>query len=260
MRAKARWPSIAVGDDEFLAAVRARLDPALPPEDAVRKLHAEDLWLALGCTRGAPAAIAAFEELCGPAIRRAAAASGATDAERDDIAQIIRQRLLVAPAAGGEPRIHTYSARGTLVSWVRVVATREAARMLPIARRDVAAEDDELARLVAPDADPELGYLKRLYRAEFKQAFQIAVEALPARERLVLRQSVLDGLGIDQLAALHSVHRATVARWLEAARAQILAGTQRALIQRLALSKQELTSVIRMIQSQLDVSLSRLLG
>ena len=131
--------------------------------------------------------------------------------------------------------------------------------MLPLARRDVAAQDQELAHLVAPDDDPEIGYLKRLYRAEFKEAFQLAVAGLDDRERPVLRQHVLDGLGIDQPSALHHVHRATAARWIEAARASILTATQRELIRRLALSRAELTSVIRLIESQLDVSLSRVL-
>ncbi len=259
VRARAQWPDLAYPDELFMRALALRVGPEPALAEAIGKLHVEDLYLACACSAGEPAALLGFEARCGEVIRRAASSVGAIETERDDLAQVVRERLLVAPASGGEPRIVSYSARGSLVAWVRVVATREAARMLPIARREVAAEDDELAQLVAPDADPELGYLKRLYRAEFKQAFQQAVEALPARERLVLRQHVLDGLGIDQLAALHQVHRATAARWIEGARQAILTATQRELVHRLALSRTELTSVIRMISSQLDVSLSRLL-
>jgi RNA polymerase sigma-70 factor (ECF subfamily) len=131
--------------------------------------------------------------------------------------------------------------------------------MLARTHRHVAARDDELAHLIAPDDDPEIGYLKRLYREEFKRAFQVAIEALDDRDRLVLRQHTLDGLGIDQLAALHHVHRATSARWVEAARKTVIAATERELIHRLRLSRTELDSVLRMIRSQLDVSLPRLL-
>jgi RNA polymerase sigma-70 factor (ECF subfamily) len=147
-----------------------------------------------------------------------------------------------------------------LTAWVRVVATREAARMLPRARRELSAADEELAGLIAPDDDPEVGYLKRLYRDEFKLAFTAAVDALEARDRLLLRQHALDGLSIDQLGALHDVHRATAARWVEAAREAVLTGTHRELVRRLRLSRTELASVMRLIRSQLDVSLPRLLG
>jgi len=75
----------------------------------------------------------------------------------------------------------------------------------------------------------------------------------------VLRQHTLDGQSIDRLAALHGVHRATAARWIDAARGTVLAGTQRELIQRLGLNTSELASVIRLIQSQLELSLLRAL-
>ncbi len=251
--AGAAWPDVLLARTAFDDAIRARAD--VPAE----QLHATDLYLAVACGTGLPAAISAFDRHCGPTIRIATTSAGATDAERDDLAQVIRERLLVPPAAGGPPKILSYSGKGALVSWVRVVATREAARMLPIARREPALDDDDLAYLVAPDDSPELGYLKRLYRSEFKQAFQAAVAELAPRARLLMRQSVLDGLGIDALAQLHGVHRATCARWLESARAEILAATQKHMLAKLELSRDELTSVIRMISSQLDVSLSRVL-
>ena len=145
------------------------------------------------------------------------------------------------------------------MSWVRVVAARETARFLPRARREIAADEEEFATLIGADDDPEIGYLKRLYRHEFKRAFQAAIEQLDDLGRLILRQHVLDGLGIDELAGLHGVHRATAARWIQSAREAVLAGTQRELIRRLQLSRSELVSIMRLIGSQLDVSLPRLL-
>ncbi|CAN5362989.1 hypothetical protein BH11MYX1_BH11MYX1_37240 [soil metagenome] len=253
--ARAVWPEISVSRAVFDAALASRVSD----EIQLDTLHTSDLYLALACGAGDPGAVAALDRHCGPTIRHATAAAGATPAEQADLAQVVRERLLVSPATGGPAKILSYSGKGALVSWIRVVATREAARMLPIARREPVLDDDDLAYLVAPDDSPELGYLKRLYRAEFKHAFQAAVAALPARDRLVLRQSVLDGLGIDALAKLHNVHRATCARWLEAARAEILAATQKILIEKLELSWNELQSVIRLISSKLDVSLTRVL-
>jgi RNA polymerase sigma-70 factor (ECF subfamily) len=146
------------------------------------------------------------------------------------------------------------------VSWVRVVATREAARLLVRERREVAAGDDQLAGLLAGSDNPELRYLKRLYSHEFRAAFRVAVESLSDRERMLLRQSVLDGLGIDELAAFYRVHRSTTARWIEAARAAVLAGTRRTLTERLQITTAELDSVMLLISSRLEVSLPALLG
>jgi RNA polymerase sigma-70 factor, ECF subfamily len=257
-RARAAWPSIALDDERFERAVAARLGDA-PTADALAALHADDLWLACACADGDPAALAAFEVHCGPTIERAIATAGIPPAERADLVQVVRQRLLVAPA-DGPPRIASYSARGSLVAWVRVVATREAMRALPRTARELAAEDDELARVVAPSDDPELGYLKRLYREELKQALAAAVDALDDRDRLLLRQHLLDRVGIDQLAAQHAVHRATVARWIEAAREAVVAATQRELLRRLRLTRSELASVLHLIRSDLDVSLPRVLS
>lgn len=256
--AAAAWPDFGVARGVLVAAIAARLGD--DPGATLAAMHVTDLYLACACAEGDARALAAFEARTAPVIERALLASGVSDAERADLGQVVRQRLLVAPAAGGPPRIATYSARGALLSWVRVVATREAARMLPRARREVAADDDVLADLIAGDDDPEIGYLKRLYRDELKRAFHAAIDALDDRDRLLLRQHTLDGLDIDHLGALHDVHRATIARWLAAARAAVLAHTQRALIERLRLSRSELASVMRLIGSRLDLSLPRALA
>jgi RNA polymerase sigma-70 factor (ECF subfamily) len=257
-RAIAAWPTVRLDSDSFVRAIAKRLDA----ESVARSLDAmwtDDLYLAVACAAGASGAIEAFEAHHGPVIARAIASACSSNAERADLGQIVRQRLLVSPAHGGVPRIATYSARGALRAWVRVVASREVSRMMPRAHREVAAGDDELAELIGADSDPEVAYLKRLYREEFKRAFHAAADALDARDRLLLRQHALDGLSIDQLSTLHGVHRATAARWIDAARQALLAGTQRQLIQRLRLSRSELASVMRLIQSQLDVTLPQVL-
>jgi RNA polymerase sigma-70 factor, ECF subfamily len=74
-----------------------------------------------------------------------------------------------------------------------------------------------------------------------------------------LRQHALDGLSIDRLAALHKVHRATAARWVEAARTAALEHTRLALGRRLRVGPDELESVMRLVRSQLDITLPALL-
>ena len=255
-RAAAAWPGVAIDVHRFARAVTERQGG--DDRRAIPALFTDDLYLACGCAAGDPAALAAFEHHCGPAIGRAIASTGASAADRADLGQIVRERLLVAPA-GGVPRIATYSARGPLRAWVRVVATRETARLLPRVHRDAAASDDELEGVLAGGDDPRIDHLKRLYRDAFKRAFQAAVDALDDRDRLVLRQHTLDRLGIDQLAGLHGIHRATAARWVQSARDGVLARTHRELLRTLRLTRGELASVMRLIHSRLDVSLERVL-
>lgn len=258
-QARAAWPGVAVTAERFASAVARRLTDGTAV--ALAALRTDDVYLAAACVDRDPAALVAFDRMCVPVIDRAVGAAGATPAETADLRQVVRQRLLVpaeTESGESEPRLATYSGRGSLASWIRVVATREAKRLLPRERR-VVVDEDGLSALVAPDDDPEIGYLKRLYRAEFKVAFTAAVAALSDRERMLLQQHALDGLSIDELAAFYRVHRATTARWVEAARQAVLDGTRRELIRRLQLSRDELDSIMRLIRSQLDVSLPALL-
>jgi len=249
----AAWPGVTVSTARFVRAIATRAGDVA----AIAMLVPADLYLACGCAEGDAAALVELEARYGRVIERAIAATGAPPAERADLGQIVRQRILVE-GTGRPPRIASYSGQGTLAAWIRVVAAREVAR--DRTRRTHAEDaDDALALRIAPD-DPELAYVKRRYRAEFKQAFQHAVDGLESRDRLVLRQHTLDGLGIDQLAALHHVHRATAARWITSAREAVRSATQRALTERLQLAPDELDSLIRMIRSELDVSLPRLLA
>ena len=56
------------------------------------------------------------------------------------------------------------------------------------------------------------------------------------------------------------VHRATVARRITRARDALLSGTRRRLMMRLKLDRSELDSVMRMIESNVHVSLQRMLA
>ena len=214
----------------------------------------DDLYLAIACAKGEPAALAAFDRELTGVIERAVVASGATPAETAELVQIVRVRLL-APKPDAPPAIATFTARSTLASWVKVVATREAARLLAHDRREELADDDAIADHLSAGSDPQLDHLKKVYREEFRAAFAAAVDALTDRDRLLLRQHVLDDLSIDQLAPLHGVHRATAARWVAAARRAVIEGTRKALIARLRIAAGELDSILRLIHSQLDVSL-----
>jgi RNA polymerase sigma-70 factor (ECF subfamily) len=103
--------------------------------------------------------------------------------------------------------------------------------------------------------------LREAYRDAFQTALGDTFAALSPRERNLLRLHVLDGLGIDEIAAPYGVHRATAARWLNAVHEAILAGVhQRLRAHDPRLDDAELESLGRAVRSELHLSLWRLLG
>jgi RNA polymerase sigma-70 factor (ECF subfamily) len=264
--ARAAWPEVELGAEPFVTFVASKLAVDVPAERALSALRADELYLACACARGDARAIAALEPRCASAAGRAVARLGAgAKQKKDDIEQRLRERLLLPRAEvdgrSRPPRIAEFMGRGSLDAWLQVVATRVAIDLLRFSPDGPPlADDDELRdAALGVDGGPELAYFKRHYRDEFRAAFREALAALPDRERTLLRQSALDGLSIDRLAALYRVHRATAARWLEAARRNALAQTRLALGRRLRAGPDELDSVMRFVRNELDVTISSLL-
>jgi RNA polymerase sigma-70 factor, ECF subfamily len=119
-----------------------------------------------------------------------------------------------------------------------------------------------LRLLVHEDGAPRLaGYAGRgplrtwLRVAALREAFRAAVGGLDARERTLLRLSLRDRLGVDQIGALYRVHRSTAARWLQAVRDKLSASTRAGLASKLSLADAEVESLIRAIGSKIDLSL-----
>jgi RNA polymerase sigma-70 factor, ECF subfamily len=261
--ARAAWPDVELGAEPFATFVASKLPAGEPAERSLATLRTTELYLTCACGRGDVRAVAALERLCAAAVDRAAARAGpAATQKKDELRQQVCERLLVPRATDGAPqppRIADFSGRGPLDAWLRVVASRAVVDLQRAPDRERPAESDLLEGALGADAGPEFAYLKRLYRNEFKAAFREALEALPGREQTLLRQHLLDGLSLIRLAALHRVHRATVARWVDAARRAVLEQTRLSLGRRLRVGADELDSVMRLVQSELDVTLSALL-
>lgn len=240
-RARAAHPQLPDARDEFCAFAAAIPD--------LEGRHVADLYLAWACTRGDEAALATFERDIVPALARVLASF----ADRDEVIQVLRERMLT-----GERGISAYDGRAPLVVWLRVCATRIGLRCLERERRAEPLDDRRLDELAPGIDDPRLAYLRRVYGASFREAFDEAVASLAPRERNLLRLSVIDGLGIDQLAAIFHVHRSTAARRLEHARDALVAATRDRMRVTLAISESELESILRMLQSLTDLTLGNL--
>ena len=102
--------------------------------------------------------------------------------------------------------------------------------------------------------------LRARHAGEFERALRDAFAGLDERERNLLRLHFLDGLGIDGLAPVFGVHRATAARWLAAARTRLHDGVIALLQARLDVDARELESLARVVRSELEISLRSLLG
>jgi RNA polymerase sigma-70 factor (ECF subfamily) len=253
-RLPSAWPRDWVPEDAFRAYVAERAGE----DGAKAERDVDALYLTCACVRGVPAAVRAFEKEYVGEIQRAGERMRLSADAAAELTQILRQELLVG-RDGGRPKLAEYAGRGDLRGWLRVTATRAA---LKVIRRQGKFKDDDSALLEArsADDDPELSYMKALYRDAFRAAFRDAVAALDARDRNILRQHFVEGMTIDDLGAFYRVHRATTARWLAAAREHLLAETRKGFLRHARVSPRECDSVLRMVQSRLEASLWRLLS
>lgn len=258
--AREAWP--AASPEDFVAYIAERMPVDVPLATSLDTLRVEEVLLAWACARGDPSALRKFRDEHYQRLRVAAARAGAIGME-DDVAQSVMTKLL-ARGAERPPAIEKYAGRGSLAAWLDVTAMREARNALHkegVARRMPYADemDSLLDGTVDVSHDPELESLKRTYRVLFKQAFQRAFAELDARARTLLRHEHLDGLDGTEIAALYGVNKATVSRWRAQAREVLLRATRRIAEQEMNLAPIEFESVMRLIQSQLHVSLTRVL-
>lgn len=258
--ARERWPALNLDDAEFFAYLRARLDPSQPLDAAVAALQLVDLYLACACLGDASQAIVDFEVAVRGTLRAVFRGVTSRGVDPEDLQQRLFQRLFVADGERS-PRIADYTGRGSLRGWVKVAATRlriDAERKRGDKARSLEADDAHLMTL-AEGGDGELSFLKAQYRQEFKRAFQGALAALAPKERNLLRLTVVEGISATKIARLYNVHRATAKRWLVGARVELLKGTRDRLLEALRIENDEFESIVRMIQSNLEVSMARIL-
>jgi RNA polymerase sigma-70 factor, ECF subfamily len=246
------WPAAWVPRAAFVTYLEERAEGDEPFSiDA-----AAPLYLVCACLRGVAPALKAFESQYFADIRRAAGRTGLAEDHISELAQMLREDLFVG-RNGATPTLGDFKGRGDLRGWLRVTATRAALRMKLRVRK---ADDRELDRLQAraTDSDPELAYLKAFYRDAFRAAFRAAALTLEPRDRKVLHQHTVEGLTVDQLGTAHGVHRATAARWVQTARERLVVAVRHEFAQRVKVSPRELASVLRLVESRLEVTMKRL--
>ena len=248
-----RHPGLDLDRDVFARIATQKLS------GAGGALDAGELYLACACEAGDPAAFARFEALYFPAIGPALSPMKLSASTIEDVLQLVRTKLFVV-GDGESPKLTRYAGQGTFEGLVRVISVRTAISLQRKVGREVPMEAGaETAAMLASAVAPELELVKQRYRKHFESAFERAIEELTPRDRTLLKLHVLEGSSIDDIGALYKVHRATAARWLEAIRDTLGERTRELLAADLALPPAELDSVVRAVQSQVDVTLTRIL-
>lgn len=239
------WPKSKLERVTFVE----RLAKSAPTQETLSALHAADFFLACACAERDADALFAFEALLESVPVRLPTRGAASESTTKEVRQVVREKLFVVG------KIAEYRGRSPLRAWLKTVVARIAVDLARKTAREDAADDDVLGRLPSPANDPELAHLKDRYKTEFRTALLEAIGALSARERTLLRQHHIDALTMDELSALHGVHRVTVVRWVTSARERLAAETRRRLLQQFGVGASELASIMRLMTTNIDLSL-----
>ena len=256
--ARRQWPSLRVSASSFIAHVAQRLAPDAQV-GTLADLRIADMWLAFACLDGDTSALAHLERSY---FRRLQPVVARVAPEAADAVLAALREILLLPGQGSLG-LASYAGRADLWTWLRISAVRSAVRAHRRAQRREGMEPDELALLGVADAlgsAPETEHERRRFVAEVTAAIEGAFGQLPVRDKTLLMQHYVDRLTTEQLGRLHGVHRVSISRRLVRARRQLLAWARAALVERLALTSSECDSVLRLVRSQLDITLERVLA
>jgi len=259
--AGAAWPDIDIAPERFAGELARRIATHTSGEittAALEATHGGDVYLAVACCDGNIAAIAQLDELVGRELRHAAGKLRASSDQTTEVHAELRRILLVDDHDRGAA-LREYAGRGDLRGYIRVSATRALIRAINRGRREVAVDDDEVFDRMLPLDDPEISILRAQYRDTVDAALRAALAGLDGRARALLRYQLIDGWSIDQVGKLYGVHRATAARWLAEARELLGAAIRDELAARLRIPASEVDSIVRLVQSRVDMSLDRIL-
>ncbi|MEJ7600205.1 MAG: sigma factor-like helix-turn-helix DNA-binding protein [Kofleriaceae bacterium] len=244
-------PDVRVELAAFADYLAARRPDDVTLDDQLATWCLDDLYLACACVAGEAAAVHAIERELGPIIDVVLSTWDRTVA--DETRQRLRAMLMVDHNGRG-PLLAHYAGRGALGRWIRVVAAREAGKTRRADQAAMPVDDDALFDALVAHDDPQLAAIKHDAAIAFRAAFLATVAELDRTERTVLRLHILDGLTIDDIAPMYRVHRATIARWIGNAKQTLLERTRRRLMHELRLDGAEVDSLIRAVQSRIELT------
>ncbi len=256
--ARTAWPAIDVPLDEFAGELARRMGDGATFA-SLATCRATDVYLTIASDRGDEAATKTLMDIVHREVAFAARKTSATADQAADVEAELN-RLLWTAEPSRRAAVRDFSGRGDFRGYVRVIATRELVRRVKRDRREAPVAEDALFALLTPEQDAELAVLRAKYHGDVDVAVRAALAKLDDRSRALLRYAVVDGWTVDRIGLLYGVHRATAARWVAGVRETLGAAIREEVAARLAISIDEVDSIVRLVQSQLDVSFVRLMG
>lgn len=257
--ARAPSPSVDLPADIFVRYLAERLPEDcvdVPLERVLERLMLSDLYLACAYVHKVSGADKLLERHWLEKLPTFLTSLKLSPMLVDEVCQSLRIHLLLSTVEGG-PRLAGYTGRGTLMSWMWVIAARMARKQrTPNWETPTENAFAELEAVPMLGADAEFELIKRRYRPEFRQALREAFAALSSEQRLLLRLHFIRRMSTTKMGPIFGVDQSTVSRRSRTARYAVHDETKRRLKERLGLSTDEFESLIKAIESQFDSSLS----
>jgi RNA polymerase sigma-70 factor (ECF subfamily) len=252
-------------DAEFatLLARAQTIHPTLVAPDAFREraaqlwpgpFLAEDVYLATAMLAGDAQAVGVLRAMLRSAIRQHARGRMG-DSDCEELEAELSEQMLVGPSAG----LRNFRATGPLAAWVGVAAARKVVAFLKRSARGTEFSDAMLWSDLG-QAGAELSQFRDGLNLQLSACFAAAIRGLERKQRLLLRQHHLDGVGLQGLAAIYDVHRATIVRWLAGARASLLENLRNEIAQKLQVQRLDVDSLVRAVDRRFEVSASLFLS
>lgn len=223
------WPMIDVPVADF-ASHLLTLAPAAERDAWARAIHADDLLLVYGCSRGSSAAYQAFDAHCLRRIPAFLRSKNATlsEAESDEVLQLLREKLFAAKP----DTLATYSGRGDVRLWVGTIAFRLLQNLHRSNGKFIWVEpNDPVFDALAEGVTPEVQYGKEQARAALKAALQVVYRRLKPLDRSLLRLHYLRQATLKHIADIHQIAISTVHARLQRLYRQLREGVLRELEQ-----------------------------
>lgn len=201
-----------------------------------------ELVLAWAAGLGSPAAIRQLEPMFHDAETHLRSRGYSADVASEAV-----QRARVALLTG-EASIFSFTGRGALGAFIRVVCVRHALNQARDATRAV-----QLEELGAAADAPELDVFRNQYRDQVNRAMTAAWQGLTKHDRFVLSLHLHAKHSIAEIAKVYGIHRVNAARKLAAARTALIRGTRLVLQGELGVSSSTASSVLRLTSFDLTV-------
>ncbi|MBL4636326.1 MAG: hypothetical protein JKY56_20870, partial [Kofleriaceae bacterium] len=244
-------------------ALATRVDELTSPETAISKLAVEDLYLCTAVLDGNSMAYVAFDYKLRASAEQAAKRFKVSADVVDELAQTLFEHLLI-PSGDKRARLHEYAGKGALSRWLQAVATRTQLNAMRGVKREVLIDDGAIFDALVQPMGATIEPSKPQYQSALKSAFTRALEELADQDKALLKMAYIERVNLEGLGRSFGFSRATAHRRLAAARDALASGIESCLNSELsatgALSPSQLASIRRLVQSQVSVSIGRILN